>query len=253
FSSRLIKLTHKELLKGVRGKHKQPGEFRASQNWIGGASINDATFVPPVHSSIGDYMSDLEKFAHNDEHYFPVLLKAALIHYQFKTIHPFLDGNGRVGRLMITLFLIERGILKQPILYLSDFFEQNRSLYYENLMKVREKGDITQWFKFFLVGIIETAKKGIDTFDGILKLQKDVQEKLSSLGSRKNNGEKVLHYLFERPMLDTQKVAEITGLSTPSAYKLVDELERIGMLVEFTGSKKGKKYMFKDYLDLFQE
>jgi Fic family protein len=149
FSSRLIKETHKILLQGVRGKHKLPGEFRTSQNWIGGASINDAIFVPPIQSTINEYMNDLEKFAHNEESYFPELLKIALIHYQFETIHPFLDGNGRVGRLMITLYLVEKGILKKPILYLSDFFERNRTLYYDNLTRVREKNDVIQWFKFF--------------------------------------------------------------------------------------------------------
>ena len=169
FSSRLIKETHRTLLQGVRGENKQPGDFRTSQNWIGGASINDATFIPPVHNSLAELMSDLEKFAHNEEYYFPDLLKIALIHYQFETIHPFLDGNGRVGRLLITLYLVDKTILKKPILYLSDFFERNRQLYYDNLMNVRTKDDLKQWFKFFLVGIIETAKSGIETFDAVLK------------------------------------------------------------------------------------
>ena len=172
FSSRLIRDTHKILLQGVRGEKKQPGEFRVSQNWIGGASINDAVFIPPAHSSIADLMSDMEKFANDELNYFPDLLKIALIHYQFETVHPFLDGNGRVGRLMITLYLVSKGILKKPILYLSDFLERNRNLYYDNLMDVRLKGDLTKWFKFFLVGVIETAKNGIVTFDGILQLQK---------------------------------------------------------------------------------
>ena len=155
----------KILLQGVRGKHKIPREFRSSQNWIGGASINDATFIPPIHSDINDYMGDLENFAHNSESFFSDLLKVALIHYQFETIHPFLDGNGRVGRLMITLYLMEKRILKKPILYLSDFFEKNRTLYYDNLTRVREKDDLTQWFNFFLVGVIETAKSSISAFD----------------------------------------------------------------------------------------
>src|SRR3990170_1699528 len=172
FSARLVRETHKTLLQGVRGKKKHPGEFRRSQNWIGGATINDAVFVPPVHTSIGELMADIEQFVHNDTHYFPELLKIALVHYQFETIHPFLDGNGRVGRLLITLYLVSKGILKQPVLYLSDFFERNRMHYFDNLMRVREKNDLLQWFRFFLVGIIETAKNSIATFDNILKLQK---------------------------------------------------------------------------------
>jgi len=251
FSSRLIKETHRILLRGVRGTHKLPGEFRTSQNWIGGASINDAIFIPPVQSSINDYMSDLENFAHNDEVFFPDLLKIALIHYQFETIHPFLDGNGRVGRLMITLYLVEKGILKKPILYLSDFFERNRSLYYDNLTRVREKNDLNQWFKFFLVGIIETAKKGISTFDSILKLQKEVETKIQKLGSRANNANVLLNYLFHHPMIEAQKAKEITGLSLPTVYKLLEELEKLNIIKEITGSKRGKLYMFRDYTKLF--
>lgn len=251
FSSRLIRETHKTLLQGVRGKHKLPGEFRSSQNWIGGASINDATFIPPIHSSINEYMGDLENFAHNSESFFPDLLKIALIHYQFETIHPFLDGNGRVGRLMITLYLVEKGILKKPILYLSDFFERNRTLYYDNLTKVREKDDLSQWFKFFLVGIIETAKSGINTFDSILKLQKEVEVKLQTLGSRSHNAHLILTHLFQKPIIDAPKVKEITKLSAPSVYKLIDELEKLEILTEITGAKRGKIYLFKEYTKLF--
>ncbi len=252
FSSRLIRQTHKTLLKGVRGKHKLPGEMRSSQNWIGGATISDATFVPPVHPSVDEYMSDLEKFAHNEEIHLPDLLKMALIHYQFETIHPFLDGNGRVGRLMITLYLVEKEILKQPILYLSDFFERNRTLYYDNLMRAREKNDITQWFKFFLVGIIETAKNSIRTFDGILKLQKEVDHKLQSLGSRAKNALKVVEYLYQHPMIDTKKTKEITGLTMPSVYKLIGKLESLNIIKEQTGAKRGKLYLFEEYIDLFR-
>jgi cell filamentation protein, protein adenylyltransferase len=250
-SSRLIKETHKILLKGVRGKHKLPGEFRSSQNWIGGASINDATFIPPIHESIGEYMSDLEKFSHNNEYFFPDLLKIALIHYQFETIHPFLDGNGRVGRLMITLYLVEKGILKKPVLYLSDFFEKNRSLYYDNLTRVREKNDIIQWFKFFLVGVIETAKNSVITFDNILKLQKEVENKIQSLGSRTNNAQIIINYLFQRPLIEAQKVKELTNLSLPSVYKLIDTLEGLEIINEITGAKRGKLYLFRDYTKLF--
>ena len=252
FSSRLTRETHKILLQGVRGKHKLPGVFRSSQNWIGGASINDATFIPPIHSEIYDYMGDLENFAHNSESFFPDLLKVALIHYQFETIHPFLDGNGRVGRLMITLYLVEKGILKKPILYLSDFFEKNRILYYDNLTGVREKDDLTQWFKFFLVGVIETAKSSISTFDSILKLQKEVEIKIQTLGSRSFNAQLILNHLFQRPIIDAQKAKELTSLSFPSVYKLIDELEKLEILTEITGAKRGKIYLFREYTTLFK-
>ncbi|WP_070138413.1 Fic family protein [Crocinitomix algicola] len=252
FSSRLIKQTHQILLQGVRGKHKIPGEFRTSQNWIGGASIADAVFVPPIHQEVSTLMNDLEKFAHNEEFPFPDLLKIALIHYQFETIHPFLDGNGRVGRLMITLYLVEKGILKKPILYLSDFFERNRELYYNNLMKVRTSHDIKQWFKFFLVGVVETAKSSIETFDKILKLQEEVDEKLQTLGSRTNNARTVISYLYQRPMIDANKVCELTEVSPPSAYKLIAELEKVNILEEVTGGQRGKQYWFSDYIRIFK-
>lgn len=251
FSSRLIRQTHEILLSGVRGKRKLPGEFRSSQNWIGGASISDATFIPPIHTTINEYMGDLEKFAHDNEHYFPELLKIALIHYQFETIHPFLDGNGRVGRLMITLYLVEKGLLKKPILYLSDFFEKNRTLYYDNLMKVREKQDINQWFKFFLVGVIETAKNSISTFDKILKLQKDIETRIQGLGSRSVSANTVVKQLYQHPVIQARKVQEITGLSMPTAYKIIEGLEELKVLKEVTGAKRGKLYFFKEYIDLF--
>lgn len=251
FSSRLIKRTHKILLQGVRGKHKLPGEFRNSQNWIGGVSINDATFIPPIHSSINEYMGDLENFVHNNITFFPDLLKVALIHYQFETIHPFLDGNGRVGRLMITLYLVEKGILKKPILYLSDFFERNRTLYYDNLTRVREKDDINQWFKFFLVGVIETAKSSVNAFDNILKLQKEVDAQVQKLGSRSKNAQVIINYLFQRPIIDAAKVKELTNLSSPSVYKLIYELENLEIIKEMTGGKRGKIFMFKKYTNLF--
>lgn len=252
FSARLIKETHRTLLQGVRGKHKLPGEFRESQNWIGGATISDAVFVPPVHTSIGELISDIEKFAHNEEHYFPELLKIALIHYQFETIHPFLDGNGRVGRLMITLYLVNKRILKQPLLYLSDFFERNRSNYYDNLMRMRDKNDLLRWFKFFLVGVIETAKNGIQTFDNILKLQKQVEAQIQTLGSRASNVQKVLNYLYQRPLVDAAKVGEVAEISPASAYKLIVDLEQFGILKEITGGKRGKQYLFDNYLQLFR-
>ena len=252
FSTRLIKQTHKTLLSGVRGKQKLPGEFRTSQNWIGGASIADATFIPPIHPTINNYMGDLEMFAHNQDYYFPEVLKIALIHYQFETIHPFLDGNGRVGRLMITLYLVEKGILKKPILYLSDFFERNRFLYYDNLTRVREKNDLLQWFKFFLVGVIETAKSSVDTFDSILRLKTEIENKIQQLGSRSYNALTVLNYLFKRPIIEAKKIKSLTDLSLPSVYKLIDDMEKMEILKEITGGKRGKLFLFRDYVDIFK-
>lgn len=252
FSSRLIRQCHEMLMQGVRGEHKTPGQYRTSQNWIGGASINDALFVPPVHTSVNELIGDLEKLVHNTDHYFPELLKIALIHYQFETIHPFLDGNGRVGRLMITLYLVSKGILKQPVLYLSDFFERNKQLYYDNLTRVREKNDLVQWFKFFLVGIIETAQNGIKTFDNILKLQKQVEDKIQTLGSRSANAKKIINHLYLRPVINISNVREVTGVSVASAYKLIADLEKFKILKEITGSKRGKLYIFDDYLNLFR-
>ncbi len=252
FSSRLIRNTHKSLLQGVRGEKRQPGEFRRSQNWIGGATINDATFIPPIHTSIPELIGDLENFVHNQEIFFPELLKIALIHYQFETIHPFLDGNGRVGRLMITLYLVNKGILKKPILYLSDFLETHRRHYYENLMLVREKNDISQWFKFFLVGIIETANKGIQTFDSILQLQKQVDFDIQKLGSRAANAQKITNYLYQKPLINAEKIVEVASISYPSAYKLLEDLEKLEILKEITGGQRSREYIFEKYIDLFQ-
>lgn len=252
FSSRLIKETHRTLLQGVRGENKQPGKFRTSQNWIGGASINDATFIPPVHNSLAELMSDLEKFAHNEEFYFPDLLKIALIHYQFETIHPFLDGNGRVGRLLITLYLVDKTILKKPILYLSDFFERNRQLYYDNLMNVRTKDDLKQWFKFFLVGVIETAKSGIETFDAVLKLKKETEDKIQKTASRSHHLLNIMEFLYQKPTINASKIVDITGVSQATAYKILEELISMKILKEITGSKRGKVYVFDPYIQLFK-
>ena len=252
FSSRLIRETHRVLLQGVRGEKKQPGEFRVSQNWIGGATLNDAVFIPPVHTSVPELMSDMEKFVHNDDIHIPELLKAGLVHYQFETIHPFLDGNGRIGRLMIPLYLVSKGILKKPVLYLSDFFEKNRTSYYDNLTIVREKNDLGQWYKFFLVGVIETAKNGITTFDHILQLQKQTEIHIQSLGSRALRAKKVIDYLYKRPIITADKVGEIASVSMPSAYKLVSDLERLHVLKEITGGQRGRVYSFDSYLNLFR-
>jgi len=252
FSSRLIRNTHRVLMKGVRGAHKQPGEFRKSQNWIGGTSINDAVFVPPAHESIPDLMSDLEKFVHDEDTGLPDLIKIAIMHYQFETIHPFLDGNGRVGRLLITLYLVHCGILKKPTLYLSDYFEKNRLNYYDHLDIARTTNDMGRWICFFLAGIIETAKSSISTFDGILKLQKKTDDIIRSLGSRAGNGQKVVHHLYKRPIVTAEQVSKAAGVSMPTAYKLLLSLEELKVLQEITGSARGRVYVFTEYLNLYR-
>lgn len=252
FSGRLIKEAHKILLSGVRGQHKLPGEYRKSQNWIGGATLNDAVFIPPPQQEVDRLMSDIEKFANDDSNQLPILLKIAIIHYQFETLHPFLDGNGRVGRLLITLYLVTQGIIKRPILYLSDFFEKHRTLYYDNLMRVRTHNDINQWFKFFLTGIIETAKSGVYTFDSILQIQKSLDLKLKPFGSRIVDARIVIDELFKNPIINASKLEMLIGKSSASAYKLITDLETAGILEEITGGQRGRTYIFKDYVNLFK-
>ncbi len=252
FSSRLIRETHRILLQGVRGEKKQPGEFRMSQNWIGGATINDAVFIPPVHTSVPELMGDIEKFIHNEEVFIPELLKIGLVHYQFETIHPFLDGNGRVGRLMIPLYLVSKGILQKPVLYLSDFFEKNRRFYYNNLTTVRDKNDLGQWYKFFLVGVIETAKNGIITFDKIMQLQKQIDADIQTLGSRSVKAKIVIDYLYKRPVITADKISEIVSISMPSSYKLISDLEKLNVLKEITGGQRSRVYAFDNYIKLFR-
>ena len=251
-STRLIKQTHKVLLQGVRGEHKQPGEFRKSQNWIGGASIQDAVFVPPVHTSVPELMSDLEKFMHNDGLQIPELIKIAILHYQFETIHPFLDGNGRIGRLLITLYLVQKEILKKPILYLSDFLEKNRQLYYDNLMRVREKNDLQQWIKFFLVGIVETAKNSIDTFEKILLLKSELENLALSKGSRAGAIQMVLEHLYKKPVITASIVSSITKQSLATSYSIVSDMEELGILKENTGGKRNRSYIFINYINLYR-
>lgn len=251
-SNRLIRHAHKTLLKGVRGNTKSPGLFRRSQNWIGGATLKDASFIPPVHTEVPVLMSDLEKFFHNDQIALPELLKTALIHYQFETIHPFLDGNGRTGRLLIPLYLVGKGVIRNPVLYISDFFEKNRTLYFDNLMSARLNSNLIQWLKFFLVGIIETAQSGISTFNKILQLKNETDLILSSFGSRTPKAIILVNSLYKQPVTDAEKVSEIVGISMPSAYKLIDDLVTKKILKEITGGQRNRIFTFEAYLSLFR-
>lgn len=252
-SCRLIRDTHRILMQGVRGEHKTPGEFRKSQNWIGGNNINDALFVPPVHTAVPELMGDLEKYIHNEKVMLPDLLKIALIHYQFETIHPFLDGNGRTGRLLITLYLVERNIIKRPILYLSDYLENHRNAYYNAIMQVRTGNKIDEWFKFFLKGIIETSEKGVSTFEKIIALEKENEETAKQMGKKSANVLKVLAALYNGPVIDASSAAKITGASLPATYSLIKDMEKIGLLREISGSKRGKCYVLNKYLGIFNE
>ncbi len=251
-SGRLLKQTHAILLQGARGKQKMPGEYRTSQNWIGGAAINDAVYVPPVHTTLPDMMSDLEKFLNDELISTPHLIRIAMAHYQFETIHPFLDGNGRLGRLLITLYLVSKNILKLPTLYLSDFFERNRQLYYDNLRKVSDKNDMIQWLKFFLVAIIETSDKASSTFQKIIKLREDIERKrLPSMGRRHKIGAGLLLYLYKKPILTVADVTKSLEVTKPTANTLVKEFQKAKILKEKTGYSRNRVFYFDEYLKLF--
>lgn len=250
-SNRLIRNVHKILMQGVRGEHKQPGEFRTSQNWIGGSNINDAVFIPPIWTEIPDLMSDIEKFIHEPVTQLPDLIKIAIIHYQFETIHPFNDGNGRVGRLLVTLYLVSVGLLKRPVLYLSDFLENHRNTYYSKIMKARTENDIEGWINFFLTGIIETAEKSVSTFDKILQLEKSYEISIQQMKGRSAKALRLLNELYKNPIIDANGVTSILGVTAASAYTLLTEMERYGILKEITGSKRGKRYILHEYISLF--
>jgi Fic family protein len=252
FSTRLLREVHKTLLHGVRGQNREPGEFRRSQNWIGGATLADAAFVPPVHTTVGDLMSDIELFANKPEYNLPDLIKIALMHYQFETIHPFLDGNGRTGRLMITLYLVSKGILKRPLLYLSAFLEKHRMLYYDNLMKVRFHDDIEQWLKFFLTGVIETAQKSVETLQHIMHLKEDIEKRCDTLGKRGADARLMLTHLYKHPVISATEAIDIIQKAPQTAYTLIADMEKLGILKEITGAQRNKLYSFEPYLDLFE-
>ena len=252
-SNRLLKQAHATLMRGVRGEHKQPGEFRISQNWIGGSNLTDAAFIPPHPDGVPELMSDLEKFWHNQTITVPHLIRVALSHYQFETIHPFLDGNGRIGRLLIPLYLVSHGLLAKPALYLSDFFERNRSSYYDALTRVRTNNDIIHWVRFFLTGVAETATRGRDIFRRILSLRTEVETAILSLGKRAPNAQQTLNRLYRTPVVTAQELEEALKVSKSTVHLLVRDLLQLGILAEQTGLQRGKVFAFERYLKLFSD
>lgn len=251
-STRMLKEAHRILMQSVRGENKTPGEFRTSQNWIGGATINDAVFIPPPQSEVNELMGDLENFLHNENIDVPPLIKAAISHYQFETIHPFLDGNGRIGRLLITLYTVGVGVLQRPTLYLSDYFEKHRTIYYDNLNLVRLKNDLAQWIKFFLVAIIETSKNGIETFQGILKLKENIEsERIIKLGKKIPNARKVIKKLYSEPIISANAIVNFLNVTPATANSLIQDFVNLGILNEITGGRRDRLFAFTEYMNLF--
>ena len=252
-SSRLIRNTHHILLEGVRGNYKMPGEFRTSQNWIGGASLADARYIPPHHTLLNDLMGDLENFINSDGG-IPDLIKIAIIHYQFETIHPFLDGNGRIGRLLITLYLVSKGILQKPLLYLSEFFEQHKSLYYQNLADVKQQGAMAQWIKFFLVGVQQTATVAVETLSKVLKFKDETENLIrSNFGRRSSSAITLLHSLLHNPTISIEQVINICDVSYKSANDLVKDFVQFNILTETTGKNRNRFFRMERYLEVFRE
>ena len=250
-SNRLLKQTHEILMRGVRGEHKQPGAFRTSQNWIGGSSLTDAVFIPPHPDGVPDLMSDLEAFWHNEQIVVPHLIRVAISHYQFETIHPFLDGNGRIGRLLIPLYLVSHGVLAKPSLYLSDFFERNRASYYDALMRVRVSNDLIHWVRFFLQGMAETATRGREVFQQVLALRTEAEHAVLGLGKRVVNARQLLNLLYRKPVVSAADIEKALSVSTPTANALIRDFEKLGLLQEITGQQRGRAYAFDRYLRLF--
>ncbi|HQZ16320.1 MAG TPA: Fic family protein [Vicinamibacteria bacterium] len=252
-SVRLIKEIHAELMKGARGGKLTPGELRRSQNWIGpaGSTLASAAFVPPPHQDIPDLLGNLEAFLHHEDE-LPFLIKVGLAHAQFETIHPFLDGNGRVGRLLITFLLTERNILQKPVLYLSHYFKRQRSAYYDRLQAIRDHGDWEGWLAFFLKGVIEVGAEATETARRILALRESHRSMIADkLGRAAGNGHRVLEALFNRPIVSVADVREITGTTYAAANTLVARLAALGILMEMTGFTRNRRYRYEPYVKLF--
>lgn len=250
--SRLIRDTHQTLLNTGRGASMAPGTFRAIQNWIGGSNIQTAIFVPPTANLVPDLMADLESFLNNTQIQTPVLIRVALMHYQFETIHPFLDGNGRLGRLLIVLYLVATQMLHKPILYLSQYFALSRREYYDSLMMVREKSDVRQWIIYFLKGVIETSKGGVKTLDEVLKIKESVSLRIRALGRRAEMAQRLFTYLYKQPIIDLSDAVTALNNSKSVVNKLLIDLVDMGLLQETTGYNRNRRYRFGEYIAVYE-
>ena len=252
--NRLIKEAHEVLLSGVRGQNKSPGEFRHSQNWIGatGCNLQNARYIPPNVEDMIQSMSDLEKYINGDGD-LDVLIRAGLIHYQFETIHPFLDGNGRIGRLLITLFLMEKKVLSTPALYISYFLKKNRIEYYDRMNEVRLKGNYEQWIKFFLEAVFESAKDAVETIDKLIALHDNYYLKIEGLGRRAKNAMRIFEYLESNPIIDIQKTSKELDIAYNTMSSIVKDLIRIGVLEQTSNQSRNRTFVYKEYLEILKE
>ena len=252
--NRLLKETHVVLMEGVRGQEKNPGEFRRSQNWIGpqGGSLKNAVFVPPTRKCMEDSMSELEKFMNEQDEMDP-LMKIALIHYQFETIHPFLDGNGRIGRMLITLWMIQYGLLRYPVFYISFYFKRNRVEYYDRLMEVRLKGHFEEWLKFFLLAIIATAEDACENINIIHKLKDENLAKIRTLPGRTDTVGKLFHYIERNPIIDIAKTSKELGLQYNTVAKAVEKLVALDILEQVNSFKRNRRFAYTQYLNVLRK
>ena len=249
--TRLIRELHKILMQGVRGEHKTPGEFRTSQNWIGGSMPSNAVYVPPPHTEIAECLTDFEKFVNNEEIDTPDLIKIAILHYQFESIHPFLDGNGRIGRLLIPLYIQSKGMLDKSCLYISDYIERNKDTYYDMLTRVRTHNDMIAWIKFFLEAVIETSKTAKEKFRNVVELTMEMDKTIIDLPIKAENAKKVIDVLYNEPIINRKKLMEITNIRPSTLKDTVNVLLENNIIVETTGYSRNQVFAFQKYIDLF--
>ena len=249
--TRLIREVHGILMDGVRGEHKTPGEFRTSQNWIGGNMPSTAVYVPPPYTEISECLSDFEKFINNDSIDTPDLIKIAILHYQFETIHPFLDGNGRIGRLLIPLYIQSKGMLDKSCLYISDYIERNKDTYYDMLTRVRTNNDMIGWIKFFLEAVIETAKIAKEKFRKVVELTIEMDKVIMELPVKPENAKKVIDVLYDEPAINRKKLCELTGIKEGTIKNIINGLLEKNIVIETTGYTRNQIFKFQKYTDLF--